>query len=65
MPQVLFTFTYNTETREAAVGGNIEVQAAVQLLQQIAIAEAVKRATSKETAGNGGTASDGEEKDKH
>jgi len=46
MSQIIFAFTINTETQEAAFSGNIEIQPALGILQQIAIAEAVKKATT-------------------
>lgn len=42
--QIIFTFTFNTETQEAAIAGNVGVQQALQLLQQLAIADAVNKA---------------------
>jgi len=39
-----FTFTVNPETQEAAFAGNIEPLAALQILQQLVIAEAIKKA---------------------
>ena len=44
MPQVIFTFTVNTDTQEAAIAGNIEPQVALQILQQLVIANAIKQA---------------------
>ena len=46
MPQIIFAFTFNTDTQEAAFSGNIEIQPALSVLQQIAIADAVKKATA-------------------
>lgn len=40
----IFTFTFNPETQEAAFAGNIEIQQALQILQQLVIADAVKKA---------------------
>lgn len=39
-----FTFTINPETQEAVFAGNIEPQAALNVLQQLAIADAIKKA---------------------
>ena len=39
-----FTFTVNPETQEATFAGNIEPLAALQILQQLVIAEAIKKA---------------------
>ena len=44
MPQIIFTFTVNTDTQEAAIAGNIEPQVALQMLQQLVIANAIKQA---------------------
>jgi len=44
MPQIIFTFTVNTDTQEAAIAGNIEPQVALQILQQLVIANAIKQA---------------------
>jgi len=48
MPQVIFTFTVNTDTQEAAIAGNIEPQVALQILQQLVIANAIKQARQQE-----------------
>ena len=45
MPQLLFSFTINPETQEAAFAGNIEPQQALSILTQLALAEGIKRAT--------------------
>lgn len=47
MPQLIFTLTINTETQEATFAGNMEAQVALQVLQQIVIADAISKA--KET----------------
>jgi len=44
MPLIIFTFFLNTKTKEAALAGNIPPQQALQVLQQIVIAEAIKQA---------------------
>ena len=44
MPLIIFTFFLNTETQEAALAGNIPPQQALQVLQQIVVAELVKQA---------------------
>ena len=54
MAQIIFAFTINTETQEATFSGNVEPQAALQVLQQLAIAEAVKKAAAH-SAGKGKT----------
>jgi hypothetical protein len=38
-----FTFTLNPETQEATFAGNIEIQVALQILQQLTLAEMVRR----------------------
>lgn len=40
--KILYTFTFDTETQEAATAGNVSTPNAVQILQQIAIAEAIE-----------------------
>jgi hypothetical protein len=60
---LLFSFSVNQETQEAAFAGNIEPQQAVQILQQIAIAAAVqklKEAKSGSDTGAGGNKAGGE-----
>lgn len=47
MPLVLFSFALDTETQEATFSGTMEAQAALQVLQQIVIAEAIKQATGQ------------------
>jgi len=44
MPLILFSFVFNPETQEAAIAGNCEPMVALQLLQQLVIANAIKRA---------------------
>ena len=43
MPLILFSFSFNPETQEAAIAGNCEPMVALQLLQQLVIANAIKR----------------------
>ena len=50
MPLIIFTFSVKTETLEAAFAGNISAQEALQILQQICIAEAVKANEQKAKA---------------
>lgn len=54
MPVVLYAFTFNTETQEAAMTGNVPVAEALNILQQIMIAEGIKkqREDSKELSCN-------------
>ena len=47
MPLIIFSFSFNPETQEAAFAGNIEPQLALQLLQQLTIAEMVRREKEK------------------
>jgi hypothetical protein len=44
---IIFTFSYNPVTQEAAFAGNIGLQEALQLLQGLVIADAVNKATQK------------------
>ena len=46
MPLLLFAFSIDTETNEATFAGTIEPPAALTLLQQFVIADAVKKAGS-------------------
>ena len=39
--QLIFTFTVNTETKQIAFAGNMEPQAALSMLQQLVIADAI------------------------
>ena len=48
---LVFTFAFNTETEEAVVGGNIDSQVALNILQKIVIAQAVIQIKEKEDAG--------------
>ena len=43
MPLILFSFSFNPETQEAAIAGNCEPMVALQILQQLVIANAIKR----------------------
>jgi len=45
--QIIFTFTINLETQEAAFAGNIEPQAALQILQQIVIMNTVQKISNE------------------
>lgn len=42
--QLIFTFTANTETKEMVFAGNMEPQAALSMLQQLVIADAINKA---------------------
>ena len=42
--QLIFTFTINQENGEATFAGNIDIQRAVQVLQQLAMADIVQKA---------------------
>lgn len=44
MPQILFSFTLNTETNEVVFSGNIDLPVALTILQNIVIMDAVRRA---------------------
>jgi len=50
MPLIIFTFSVKTETQEAVFSGNIEPQQALQVLQQIVVAELVKANEQKAKA---------------
>ena len=41
---IIFSFCFDPKTKEAAVAGNIGIQQALGLLQQLAITEAVNKA---------------------
>ena len=41
---LVFTFAFDTQTKEAAIGGNVEAQVAMKILQDIVIAQAVSKA---------------------
>ena len=41
---IIFTFALNPQTQEATFAGNIEPQMALQILQQLVIAEAIRKA---------------------
>jgi len=43
-----YTFTYDTEKNEAALAGNIPIEQALQILQQLVIADAVNKAREAE-----------------
>ena len=45
---IIFSFALNPETQEAAIAGNIEPQVALQILQQLVIANAIKQAKQHE-----------------
>lgn len=45
--QLIYTITFNTETKELAFTGNTEAQIAFNLLQQIIIAEAIAKEEKK------------------
>ena len=44
MTLLLFSFSYNIETKEAAMAGNIEATQALTILQQIVISQAIAAA---------------------
>lgn len=50
---IIFAFTFNLETTEAAFTGNIELSQALQLLQQIVIADAVRKVTAEKGVQDG------------
>jgi len=44
MPLILFSFAYQTETKQASLVGNVSSQVALQILQGLIIAEAIQKA---------------------
>lgn len=50
MVQVIFAFTFNTETKEAVFSGNVNCSVALKVLQDISIAEGVRQAQEKAVA---------------
>lgn len=42
--QIVFAFSFNTDTKEAALTGNIKPEVALNILQKLVIAEAIKKA---------------------
>jgi len=47
MPLIIFAFTLNPETQEAAITGNVDAEVALQILQKLCIAQAVQRASKE------------------
>ena len=45
---IIFTFSYDQKTQQAAFAGNISIQEALQILQQLAIQDAVNKATANQ-----------------
>ena len=45
-----FTFTINPETQEATFAGNVGIQEALGILQQLVIADAIQQAKKREIA---------------
>lgn len=50
MPLIIFTFAFQTETKEATFSGNIPPAQALQILQDIVIADLVKKQQKAEAA---------------
>ena len=48
MPLILFSFSFNPETKEGALAGNCDPQMALSILTQLCIAEGIKRAQESE-----------------
>ncbi len=44
MPQIIFAFTFNPETKEAVFSGNVKPAIALKILQEIVITDAVANA---------------------
>lgn len=51
MPQLICTFTLNTETNETSFITNMDIGMAMSVLQQIAISQAVEAAANKKEEG--------------
>ena len=47
MPQILFTFTFDTETKTGAIAGNCDSLTALQTLQLLVYADIEKRVKNK------------------
>lgn len=43
MPQIIFAFAFNPENKEAVFSGNVEPVVALKILQDIVIADLVKK----------------------
>lgn len=54
MPLITFSFAFQTETKEGALSGNVEPRIALTILQELVIADAVKKAAAH-SAGKGKT----------
>ena len=50
---IIFSFAFNMETKEATFSGNITPMVALQVLQSIVVAEAVKNEKASITKPNG------------
>jgi len=50
---LVFTFVYNPETKEANFTGNLDIQEALPILQQLAIADAVRKAREADKQSKG------------
>ena len=44
--QIIFTFTFNPETKEGTFAGNIDPVAALHILQDLVVAEMMRRANN-------------------
>ena len=44
MPLMIFSFAFDTDSKQVALGGNIDPQVALQILQQIVVASLVEKA---------------------
>ena len=49
MSLVIFSFSFNPETQEAAFAGNIEIRQALQILQQLTIADVIQKAKQQQS----------------
>ena len=51
---ILFAFSYDPETKKASMAGNITAREAVQVLQELLIADAVRKAKAELDKGKKG-----------
>lgn len=52
MAKIIFAFSYDTETTEGTFTGNIDPQLALQILQNLVIADSVQRITAQQKTEN-------------
>lgn len=54
--QVLFTFAFQTETKEANFAGNVDIETALSILLKMAIADGIQKALNVEIRTEGAKA---------